>query len=84
MTMADQPLGERVARQEAIMEGISSDVREIRDEIRHLRRLLDERLEEIDARLTALERWRAWLLGAAAAIGVAADAFWRWITSSQR
>lgn len=81
--MADQPLGERVARQEAIMEGISADVREIRDELRSLRKLLDERLEEIDARITALERWRAWVLGAAAAVGVAADVFWRWLSGRQ-
>lgn len=78
--MGDQPLGERVARQEAMMEGISADVREIRDEIRSLRRLLDERLEEMDERITALERWRAWVLGAAAAVGFAADAFWRWLS----
>ena len=78
--MPDQPLGERVARQEAMMEGISADVREIRDELRSLRVLLDERLGEMDERITALERWRAWVLGAAAAVGVAADAFWRWLS----
>jgi len=75
--MADQPLGERVAKLEAILP-------EIRDELREMRVLIGERLDEHEARITTLEKWRSWVLGAAAAVGVAADAFWRWLSAGRQ
>ncbi|HEY8414391.1 MAG TPA: hypothetical protein VIK99_01330 [Thermaerobacter sp.] len=82
--MSDPPLGERVARVEAMVEVVQTDVREIRDELRDVKKMLSERLDEQEARLATLERWRSWMLGAAATIGVAADAFWRWLTASNK
>jgi len=74
--MPDQPLGERVARLEAILP-------EIRDELREMRKMLSERLDEHEQRITSLERWRSWVLGAAAAVGAAASYLWRWITAKE-
>ncbi|HEY8415804.1 MAG TPA: hypothetical protein VIK99_08535 [Thermaerobacter sp.] len=72
-----QPLGERVAKLEAILP-------EIRDELREMRVLIGERLDEHEDRITTLERWRSWVLGAAAAVGAAADAFWRWLSAGRQ
>jgi hypothetical protein len=37
------------------------------------------RLESHDARISALERWRTWILGAAAVIGIGLKGLWDWI-----
>lgn len=79
-----QPLGERVARLEALMEAMSNDIREIREDVKEMRKKLDGRLAEVENRVSALERWRAWVLGAAAVIGAAADALWRWWSAQNR
>lgn len=58
------PIGERVARLEALLP-------EIRDELRELRHLLTERVEAAEERINSLERWLSYLLGVGAAIGTA-------------
>lgn len=74
--MPDQPLGERVARLEAVLP-------EIRDELREMRKMLSGRLDEHEQRITSLERWRSWVLGAAATVGAAASYLWRWIMTRE-
>ena len=59
------PLGERVARLEAVLP-------EIRDQLRDLRDLVSQRLDAQDARIGTLERWRSYVLGIAATVGTLA------------
>ncbi|HEY8342213.1 MAG TPA: hypothetical protein VIK75_04280 [Calditerricola sp.] len=86
--MADQPLGERVAKLEAIVPEVRDDLHDLREMLRNelsdLKGMLSERLEDHEKRISALERWRHWVLGAAAAVGVAADAFWRWLSAGRQ
>lgn len=76
--MTERPLGERVAAMEALLP-------EIRDDIRSVRQMLERRLDahdgdlsDHDARLSRLERWQSWVLGAAAAISLVAGAVGAW------
>lgn len=66
------PLGERVARLEAVLP-------EIRDDLRDLKRLLTRRLDEAEVRISALERWRSYVLGIAATVGTLAGLLGRTI-----
>ncbi len=46
-----------------------NEIRTLRDEMRDDRLELNNRLGALDIRLRGIEKWRAWILGAAAVIG---------------
>jgi len=63
--MNGDPLGERVARLEAVLP-------EIRDDIKDLKELVADRLEAHEMRISTLEKWRSYVAGISAAAGAAA------------
>lgn len=76
VTVTERPLGERVAALEAIVE---AGFREVRGDIRELKAVLERRLDDQERRLSALERWRYYVMGAAAAIGAFVGMAFDWI-----
>lgn len=51
---------------------------ELTEDIRQLRQMVERRLEEHDQRISALERWRLYLLGIWVAVATMAGLVWDW------
>ncbi len=46
-----------------------SEMRSLREQMREDRQELNNRLASLEIRLRGIEKWRAWILGAAAVVG---------------